>query len=192
MLFISGIMHIVFKVMTVTDSVHPHAHSLIIFFQKISTNDLENWEEKGEHVVISRWYFWTFFFSFAADLVFTLHILGKREMTWTQRSHNVPFLATPHSALSVFTRGRLSGRQLAQGPRKKYKQSQHGEVKGEESPPPTTVGTHFRLGLHVKSHPPLGGEGWRGIHCLGMGQWVCVIKSLCSYKWLRLLDQVSP
>jgi len=69
-------------------------------------------------------------------------------------SRNVPFLVTPHSDPSVFSRGLLSGRGVAQRRRKKYKQSQHGGVKGEESPPPTTVRTHFRLGLHVKSHSP--------------------------------------
>lgn len=37
---------------------------------------------------------------------------------------------------------------------KKKKKSQHSGVKGELSPPPTTVHTHFRLGLHVKSHSP--------------------------------------
>lgn len=81
-------------------------------------------------------------------------------MNPTLPSYNLPFLATPHSDPSGFTQDRLSGRRLAQGPRKKYKQSQHGGVKGEESPPPTTVGTHFRLGLHVKSHSP---GGWWGV-----------------------------
>lgn len=85
-----------------------------------------------------------------------------------------------------------SGRRVAQGPRKKYKQSQHDGVKGEESPPPTTVRTHFRLGLHVKSHSPGVVGGGEEFIVLAWGNGFCVIKSLCSYKCLCLFDQVSP
>lgn len=108
---------------------------------------------------------------------------------WRKLNARLLLLVPPHSDPSLFTYSLLSGRRVAQGPRKKW--SQHGGVKGEENPPPTTVRTHFRLGLHVKSHSPGTFGGWRRIHCFGMGQWVCAIKNRCSYKCLRLLNQVA-
>lgn len=56
--------------------------------------------------------------------------------------------------IGVYPRSPLSCASSTGAQEKKYKQFQHGGVKGEENPPPITVRTYFRLGLHVKSHSP--------------------------------------
>ena len=63
---------------------------------------------------------------------------------------------------------------------KKYKQFQHGGVKGEESPSPHHCPHTLQARIACKITFCRAAGGWRerGIHCFGMGQWVCVIKSL--------------
>lgn len=90
---------------------------------------------------------------------------------------------------------RVSSRVAQEAQEEKKKNTNSPNTAGwkvKRAPPPTTVRTHFRLGLHVKSHSPGVIGGWRGIHCFGMGQWVCVIKKIYAVTRARLLDQVSP
>lgn len=69
----------------------------------------------------------------------------------------------------------------------KYKQSQHGGVKGEESPPPTTVRAYFRLGLQLKITFSRGSGGWSGIHCFWHGA-----VGLCHKKSMLLQVPAPP
>lgn len=103
-------------------------------------------------------------------------------------SHDASVLVAPHSDPSVFPHGFCSA--SSTGAQEKVVPTRRGERWREPSPHHCPHTLQARIACKITFSR--GGGGWRGIHCFGMGQWVCVIKRPCSYKCPRLLDQVSP